>query len=111
MSKNRGETISKLEALLEAAKDQKGHNLYEHLLKVFSHLALSDASGALDRFEEISFKLKHEGQLPTQANFLEHKQLAADLSQWVDNIKKDYFEVGDYIYIYIYIYIGKEARG
>jgi len=48
-----------LKTLLKSNKNKEGADLQKHLSSVFSHLILHFPDSALDKFEEVSFLLKH----------------------------------------------------
>lgn len=57
-----------LKAMLKNIKSEggKGKDLYAHLQEVFKHLILHYPDQALEKLEEVSYLLKHQGNLKTE---------------------------------------------
>jgi hypothetical protein len=79
--------------LLKTTKDGKGRDLYNHIKKILVHIALTDTSTALDKFEEISYALRTNNKLTIPEHFLNYYQLAVASESWVNSLRERYFDV------------------
>ncbi len=79
--------------LLKETRDTKGKDLYTHLQKVLVHIALTDPSSALDKFEEISYEIRTKEKFDPPEHFLNYHDLAHAAQPWVQSLRERYFEV------------------
>ena len=79
--------------ILKDTKDGKGKDLFSHLQKVLVHIALTDPSAALDKFEEISYELRTKEKIEPPDHFLDYRSLALAAQPWAQTLRERYFEV------------------
>jgi hypothetical protein len=86
-----------LKTLLKNAKSTSGSDLYQHMTEVFNKLILHYPSDALDKFEEVSYLVKHKNlnlneflKIDDTRNYSE---LAASLKDWIEKAPQLVFDV------------------
>ena len=52
-----------MRTLLRSAKSTAGNDLYQHLVDVMNHIVIHCPDEGLEKFEEISYLLKHKDKL------------------------------------------------
>jgi len=79
--------------ILKSNKDEKDRDLYTHLQKVLTHIALTDPTNALDKFEEVSYEIRNKGNVSILSPYLNYKALASVSQEWFKVLYDKYFEV------------------
>eukprot|EP00826_Nyctotherus_ovalis_P050565 TRINITY_DN6210_c0_g1_i9.p3 TRINITY_DN6210_c0_g1~~TRINITY_DN6210_c0_g1_i9.p3 ORF type:complete len:119 (+),score=33.29 TRINITY_DN6210_c0_g1_i9:161-517(+) len=79
--------------LLKSTKDEKDNDLYTHLQKVLTHIALTDPSNALHSFEQISYEIRNKDNVSAVSPYLSYKALASISQPWFKTLYDKYFEV------------------
>lgn len=83
-----------LQTLLKSTKDEKDNDLYAHLQKVLTHIALTDPSNALHNFEQVSYELRSKDSVSVASSHPNYKALASASQPWFRMLHERYFEVG-----------------
>ena len=79
--------------LLKEAKDDQGKDLYCHIKKVLTHLALTDPANALNKFEEVSCEIRKNGVVKIPDPCFNYKALSSSSQPWFRVLLEKYFEV------------------
>jgi len=82
-----------LSKLLKDTKDSTGKDLYSHLQKVLVHIALTDPTTALDKFEEISHEIRTKQKFEPPEYFLNYSKLALASKSFDQAIHEKFYEV------------------
>ena len=81
-----------LKTLLKNSKSTAGSDLFNHLQEVFKKLILHYPDQALDKLEEVSYLLKHNGESLRPSDFLvmdekrSYEELAVSQQEYIEKL-------------------------
>lgn len=81
-----GDISATLQKTLKEIKDEKGNDMYQHIINIFSKIIIGDKESSVENFEELSLKIKSELKSNftfSDSKFFENKPLSLAMENWI----------------------------